>query len=260
MIVDTLRPAVAGMWSEVRATGSAAMRYRRVLELGALDSGLPDGWTERPRWRCAPVVLVHGAGHNATAWSSLARRLAVAGFVELHPVDYGIRDDARSIAVKIDRVVRALVRDGTAPRVHLVAHSFGGIAVRYWHDRLEGAARVDAAVTLGAPHAGTPWARLHAPLPAAHDSSPTSPLIRELANGAVNYDRWTTIGGALDVVVPPRCAHLPGSRSVDVPGVGHVGLLDASTAGGLVCAALLEAEEARAVVTRAERDQRSART
>ena len=62
-----------------------------------------------------------------------------------------------------------------------------------------------------------------------------------------HYRRWTTIGGSLDVVVPASRAHLRTSRRVDLAGVGHAGLLTSPVVGGLVCAALLDAEHQRAL-------------
>ena len=112
-------------------------------------------------------------------------------------------------------------------RVHVVAHSLGGVAVRYWHDVLDGQRRADAIVTLGAPHGGTPWARLVVLPRRARDLAPGSPFL-----GARNdYRRWTTIGGSLDVVVPASSSHLLTSQRIDLPGIGDAGLLTSPAVG-----------------------------
>jgi pimeloyl-ACP methyl ester carboxylesterase len=241
-----MRGYARATWHELCALASAARRYRGTFAMDAAWLDLPATFDDRrPRRRSAPVVLVHGSGHNASAWLTLARRLVAAGFDDLQPVGYGLRDDVPAIAERIERVVRARLGSSSDDRVHLVGHSLGGVAARWWSDELGGGDLVDAAVTLGSPHAGTPWARLPSFARGVHDVAPGSALTRQLADRSATYPRWTTIGGTFDVVVPPNRAHLPWSDAFDVP-VGHIGLLESPIAGGLVCAALLAAEDLRA--------------
>jgi len=190
-------------------------------------------------------VLVHGFGHTNGAWSQLTARLAAAGFFEFHPVTYGVHDDVSRIATRITEVVDPIVGSHPGTRVHLVGHSLGGVAIRYWHDLLGGDASTDAVVTLGSPHLGTIWTRLPFLSAPARDLAASSPVSTQLDRRAVRHDRWTTIGGTLDLVVPPSRAHLPGTETVNVA-AGHTGLLTSRTAAGHVCMALLHAEEQRA--------------
>ena len=174
-----------------------------------------------PTWANEPVVLVHGIGHNPSAWINLAERLDAAGFVDVHTVRYGLGADVPAIAALLDRTVSAVLRSSGESRVHVVAHSLGGVAARYWHDVLGGRHRADAVVTLGAPHGGTPWAHLGVMLRNARAIAPGSSMLVEHDH----YPRWTTIGGSLDLVVPASHAHLRTSRRIDLVGVGHAGLL-----------------------------------
>jgi triacylglycerol lipase len=240
--LDVISPAV-NAWHELRAVAGAVARYRQHLTHDDGDRNAPP---DPPRtgstWTNAPVVLVHGIGHNSSAWINLADRLRAAGFSNIHVVGYGLGADVPSIATTIERVVSHALRMSGEPRVHVVAHSLGGVAVRYWHDEFDGESRADAIVSLGAPHGGTPWARLILLSRRARDLASGSALL-----GARNdYRRWTTIGGSLDVVVPASSSHLQTSQRFDFSGIGHAGLLTSPAVGGMVCAALLEAENQRA--------------
>ena len=59
---------------------------------------------------------------------------------------------------------------------------------------------------------GTPWTRLpvHGP---GHDLHEGSAVSRRLAASRCPHDRWTTIGGTYDMVVPGARARLPGSAA-----------------------------------------------
>jgi triacylglycerol lipase len=242
-LLDVMSPAV-GAWHELRAMVGAVARYRQ-------DFTRDDAHTYAPRmpsrpgptWTNEPVVLVHGMGHNTSAWIDLVDRLRAAGFVDLHPVSYRLGADVPTIAAMLDRVVSRALHVSGASRVHVVAHSLGGVAARYWHDVLDGQRRADAIVSLGAPHGGTPWARLAVLPRQARDLVPGSPIL----DARDDYRRWTTISGSLDVVVPASSSHLRTSQRVDLPVVGHAGLLTSPVVGGVVCAALLEAEYQRTV-------------
>ena len=59
-----------------------------------------------------------------------------------------------AIAARIAEEVDAVITSRAIDRVHLVGHSLGGVAIRYWYDVLGGNRRADAVVTLGAPLAG----------------------------------------------------------------------------------------------------------
>jgi triacylglycerol lipase len=241
--VRSLVDAALGHAREAVEVGAAVANYRRRFPV----PGRPT--TGRPTWTTRPVVLVHGFGHNAGAWTKLATRLATAGFLDLTPVTYGIDDDVPAIAARIADEVEAITTSRGVDRVHLVGHSLGGVAIRYWHDVLGGDARADAVVTLGAPLRGAPWTRLPFLLPPVRDLVESSAVNTALGRRRVGHARWTTVRGTFDLVVPPGRAHLDDAEVVDVR-AGHAGLLTSPLAGGQVCMALLQAEEARAAVSR----------
>src|SRR3954451_24253422 len=240
--VRSLVDAALGHAREAVEVGAAVANYRRRFPV----PGRPT--TGRPTWTTRPVVLVHGFGHNAGAWTKLATRLATAGFLDLTPVTYGIDDDVPAIAARIADEVEAITTSRGVDRVHLVGHSLGGVAIRYWHDELGGAARADAVVTLGAPLRGLPWARLPFVGRVVHDLVEGSAANAPVGRRSASHASWTTVGGAFDVLVPARRAHLDDAEVVDVE-AGHAGLLTSPVAGAEVCIALLHAEETRAAAS-----------
>src|SRR4051812_45560114 len=200
-----LRPfadTVSGISREALAVGAALAHYRREFVVPATPR------PERPTWSTRPVVLVHGFGHNAGAWSKLAARLTAAGFFDLTTVTYGIDDDVPTIAACISEAVDAITTSRGVGRVHVVGHSLGGVAIRYWHDVLGGDERADAVVTLGAPLRGMFWTRLPFLGAPARDLADDSAVSRTLGRRHAPHERWTTVGGTFDLVVPPGRAHL----------------------------------------------------
>jgi len=241
--IRPLTDTVFGLGREALAVGSAVARYRRTF---VVPERPPTG---RPSWTTRPVVLVHGFGHNAGAFSELAARLAAAGFFDLSTVTYGIDDDVPGIAARIDEQVDAITTALGVDRVHLVGHSVGGVAIRYWYDVLGGDEHADAVVTLGAPLRGAIWTRLPFLRPPARDLAAGSSVTAVLGRRSGRHRQWTTVGGTFDLVVPPRRAHLDDGEVVDVP-TGHAGLLTSARAAGEVCLALLHAEDLRAAASR----------
>ena len=63
-----LTDAVVGAGREALAVGAAVAHYRRPFEFEVPVPPSP----RRATWTTRPVVLVHGFGHNAGAWSKLA--------------------------------------------------------------------------------------------------------------------------------------------------------------------------------------------
>ncbi len=71
------------------------------------------------------VVLVHGLWVPSVVLSLLARRLRTAGF-ETHRFDYQTRsEELRVLAGQLEQFIVSR----SLPRVHLLAHSFGGLVV-----------------------------------------------------------------------------------------------------------------------------------
>jgi triacylglycerol lipase len=179
----------------------------------------------RPMWVRADrdvVMLVHGlfatAGVLRPLRAYIESRTAAFTTSFTHPPGPGIR----SIAGAIARAVRAISGDA---RIHLIGHSIGGVAVRYYVQELGADARVVQTVSIGSPFGGTRSARLF-PAPVGRDVAPGSLLLQRLSRGAEQRLSvpHVSIAGLEDHVVPSG-ACLSGGDSVEVAGCGHNSLL-----------------------------------
>ncbi|HYF58921.1 MAG TPA: alpha/beta fold hydrolase [Burkholderiaceae bacterium] len=190
-----------------------------------------------------PVLLVHGYFCNRALWHPMAARLAAAGHavdaVDLEPPFASIDDYAPRIAAAVD-ALRA--RTG-APRVALVGHSMGGLAVRAYL-RAFGDDAVACAVTLGTPHRGT----VHATFGRGRNVRQMrrdSAWLRELAAAEPpgRLARFTVVLSWQDNIVAPQAVQtLPGARTVILHGLGHVSLVYDRRAATIVLEALRAAE------------------
>lgn len=223
-----LRPA---LYRELGSLAAAAVLYplgateaadRRLLRLlVAADS---------PSCHRTPVVLVHGYGGNRSNWRPLECRLAAAGFVNVHAMSYNpmVHDIPELADLLVRDCIEAMSGAGE-DRVHVVGHSLGGVILRYAIQRRGLSKHVGTAVTVAAPHAGTPVARLGRGRVAAA-LRPSSPLLAELdATAQDSPVRWVAYYSDSDVVVPPRSARLSPpalrARNVLVPDQGHISIL-----------------------------------
>jgi pimeloyl-ACP methyl ester carboxylesterase len=129
-----------------------------------------------------------------------------------------------SVTALADRLA-ALIRDVPgAPRVHLVGHSLGGIAVRWYVQELPLDPRVVQTICLASPFAGSRHARLM-PGTSGRDLLPGSDLLRRLAARAEHVDLpHLSLAAANDLLVEPGAWLACGDRRV-FPALGHNGLL-----------------------------------
>jgi triacylglycerol lipase len=179
----------------------------------------------RPMWVRADrdvVMLVHGLFATAGVLRPLRRELeARTGAYTTsftHPPGPGIP----SIAEDIARAVRAIRGD---VRIHLVGHSIGGVAVRYFVQELGSDARVVQTVSIGSPFGGARSAKLF-PAPVGRDIAPGSELLARLAHGARTRlgVPHLSISGVEDHVVPSG-AYLAAGDHLRVAGCAHNSLL-----------------------------------
>lgn len=181
------------------------------------------------------MVLTHGYLGHPFLLRPLAQRLLDEGFPDVQIVGYpSTRLGIRAIA---NRIAAAVEQLGGGQPVHLIGHSLGALACRYYLKRLDGAEQVHQFVSLGGPHAGTSWYWVCPPrLQRVLD--PEGEFLRELANGPEHVDT-TVIRARYDhQVFPPERATLAGAQEVLIHGHGHNGLLWAPEAHEAVVDAL----------------------
>jgi triacylglycerol lipase len=165
------------------------------------------------------VVLVHGffatAGVLRPLGAALERELGVAVATFTHPPGLGITGLASRVA--------GMVRQLSAERIHLVGHSIGGLAARWFVQELGGDPRVVQTVSLASPFWGTRRARL-VPGPLSHELGPESPLLARLRAGIGQGVPHYAVSGTHDAVVGPP-ARLGAEAELVADGCGHNAVL-----------------------------------
>jgi triacylglycerol lipase len=170
-----------------------------------------------------PVLLVHGIWKSGTAFGRMARHLRKRGF-DVHTVDLVPNDGGAEIPALAAQIAAHVARalPAGAP-LDLVGFSMGGVASRYYVQRLGGAERVLRFVTISAPHHGTATAFLSRK-PGSLQMRPGSAFLAELNKdlGALARVDVTSIWTPLDLmIVPPESSRLPLGREILVPAPVH---------------------------------------
>ena len=198
---------------------------------GSQDANDASGRRLRPGVRSRPpVLLVHGLAADRSCFGVMEDRLHREGYTTLS-VSYSCQ------GVGIEECARALVQDAAwllartgSDRLHVVAHSLGGVVLRWAVTHTPMRDWVEVAVTLGSPHRGTPTARL-----APRGLPGFGRIISQLRPGAFDVGdpgtrsgvRWVSVAAERDWVVPAGYAGLPQSgnvRNAVVPSGGHMSL------------------------------------
>lgn len=192
--------------------------------MARLAALLPLDWTHSPLLEADAddvVVLVHGTMASAGAWRPLRGELRALERVHATAFSYapvrGVADVAGLIGDCLSRVPRSV-------RVHLVGHSLGGLAVRWFVQEMAGDDRVVQTISVAAPFDGARGAAL-LPGPAGRDLRAGSPALARLAESAMaSKVPHLSIFGTADTAVDPATTFPVGER-VTVVGAGHNALL-----------------------------------
>lgn len=166
-----------------------------------------------------PVVMAHGILSSGSTWDPWVPKFDTLGLPNSNDLDMGDLDSIAENAGKIADEVATSKESWGVDRVHLVAHSKGGIDSRHY---AEGADDVEQLIQLGTPNAGSPLAdaaqtaalRLTGPLGATLINSLAGPagiqlttdymeLYNQFHGGNPNV-RYTAVAGDYD----PGCLFL----------------------------------------------------
>lgn len=175
------------------------------------------------------IVLVHGFVCNSGLWGGMHRHLRQAGFSRVHAVDLDplYRSMSKSLAEFEVRLSKIMQLESSQEEVILIGHSMGGVLARVFQNRHP--ERVLAAISIGAPHAGTDLARLVSTI----EAGPARPDTRWLVefNDAVAAERDTGLRPALNIwsdsdniVYPQGNASLSSGVDCRLNGLGHLHL------------------------------------
>ncbi len=179
-----------------------------------------------------PVLLVPGWGDGLDELSPLRDRFVGAGWP---PATVGVvvfRDPVgsnREHAREIARAAAALRAATGRYRIDIVAHSMGGLAVRYHlRHRASPVADVRRVVFLATPHFGT-YSSLVAWGEGAREMYPGSDFLLTLTEGrpVPHGVEALTIRTPLDLhILPPESGAIPGVPDQEICCPTHAGLLD----------------------------------
>jgi triacylglycerol lipase len=224
-------------------TGTSGPRGRRLsflsvvavllgawLVLPGAETGAQDPFGERDG-EAVPVLLVPGWGDHAPDLEPFVRRMVDAGWPASRVSALTFRDPVGSNqahAGEVGRAVEILLSLTGAERVDIVAHSMGGLAVRYYLQFEGGKDRVRRVVFLGTPHRGTVAAML-AWGDGGREMVPGSDFLNRLNDGDAVPDgvEVLAIRTAVDLrVIPGSSAMLPGARNLEICCPTHPGMVE----------------------------------
>ncbi len=211
-------PAESKLAHQLRVVGGEALALARQATLLHRD------WTATYPRLALPgedvVVLLHGL--FATAGVLRPMRRVIEEYAPAHTATFsyapgpGVIRVADSLAALVDRLPGAA-------RIHLVGHSLGGVAARWFVQELGGDPRIVQTISLASPFNGTDRGWL-VPAAAGRDIRPDSAVLRRLREGDSGGVPHLSVVADSDHLVT-RDASLGFGERVTIPGSGHNGLL-----------------------------------
>ncbi|HEX4338744.1 MAG TPA: alpha/beta fold hydrolase [Polyangiaceae bacterium] len=203
------------LFTAARREATALLRLASLLAYD-LETQVPDGI----RAGDDVAVLVHGSLATGGAWRPLRRKLEARG-ASVVTFTYGPSSGIREVASAIASVLEGIPMGA---RVHLVGHSLGGLAVRWYVQELPHDPRVVRTISVAAPFAGARGAWFF-PGPAGRDMQRGSPALERLAEtaGFAGVPHLSIFGTA-DTAVATSTTFPVGDRLV-VADAGHNTLL-----------------------------------
>lgn len=185
----------------------------------------------RPARERGPVLLVPGWSDEADQLEPLRARFVAAGWPDSAVVALSFDDPVggnRSHARDVGRAVARLQMSAGVERVDVVAHSMGGLAVRYYLQS-GGADDVRRVVFLATPHRGT-YAAYVAWGAGGREMAPGSDFLLSLNRRLFPLPEGVegiTVRTPVDLhILPPESAALPPLPDIEVCCPTHAGLVD----------------------------------
>ena len=185
---------------------------------------------QRFRGESAPVFLVHGLYHNASAWILYRWWLKRAGFTNIYCWSYNSFGPSFDQIRKDYQVWVDTIMDEHHPgqKAIMMGHSLGGLIIRAYLADSGAAHRATAAVTLGTPHRGSKLAALGFSR-LARSLIYQGVLVQELEHDVLPEDveRLAILTPTDNMVLPPealRCAQ-DGWQYLETSPISHVALL-----------------------------------
>jgi triacylglycerol lipase len=167
------------------------------------------------------ILLVHGYKCNGALWFWLKPQLLKHGYdvtaIDLEPPYAGLDHMAR----QLHRHIEGLLRERSAPRIIVIAHSMGGLAARACVETY-GEGPIEKIISIGTPHHGTRLAYLGRGKN-ARDMEPQSKWLKSLPAQWTRAVPFVSIRSRQDNFISPQeSAALPGANNLEVEGLGHL--------------------------------------
>lgn len=196
----------------------------------AAQDPLSELMTEVARGPRVPVLLVPGWRDDSEQLDPLRRRFVEAGWTDSMVATVSFEDPVgsnRAHAREINLAVTDLLQRTGASRIDVVAHSMGGLALRYFLQN-GGHPEIRRVVFLATPHRGT-WTANLAWGEGGEEMKPGSPFLLSLIRfyAVPPGVEGITVRTPVDLhVLPPESAALPPLPDIEICCPTHAGLLD----------------------------------
>lgn len=229
-------PTPPRAWLRTSRAALALARETRALLLQStiMHRDLAPTRIDQIRDDRAVVIVLHGLFATAGALGPLRRCIEANGFTTAS-FSYEPGCDLRTLVERLRCFVRRIPARCTS--IHLVGHSMGGIAARYFVQVGEGDPRVRTTTSLASPFRGTRIAHF-VPAFVAHDLLPGSPILARLErhhDRAAHVPHTSIVSTHDQLVLPWHSAIYPHGKRVIVTARGHNTLLfDSPTAAHVV--------------------------
>jgi triacylglycerol esterase/lipase EstA (alpha/beta hydrolase family) len=202
----------------------------------------PRRW-HRKQQEALPTLLVHGYAQTRSDFFVMGWRLFRKGRGRLYGVNYSPFGSIERAADTLAAAVARVRAETGAEKVHIVAHSMGGLVSRYYIEQ-RGGDDVAALVMIGSPQQGTSRARLSLGR-SARQMRPQSAFLSGL--GAPKPPRGVTYRGvwsfADGIIVPAQSASVAGAgEELILNDHGHLQLLTSQRVAAVVALWLDEVE------------------
>lgn len=214
---------------------AALMKLSIIFLLFLLFVTNPAFLRAKPTVNNNPILFVHGYGGSGSSFAKLQSYLIEQGWNkdDLYAVNFtdhfgsNVRN-AAELSYQIEMVKK---RTGKS-KIDLIAHSMGGLSVRYYLLNMNTHDAIDHVIMLGSPHHGIPGDRFSGTA-GGDEMAPASTFLAQLNKNDETPDgldpdykiSYTSIYSTGDRVVPYRSSPLEGAKNIQVSKTGHVGLL-----------------------------------
>jgi len=210
------------------AIGTMKFVARELSATVRVGLAAPRGWGLRTHAASRPcedaVVLVHGLMATAGAFSPVIRHLREELELDVRTFTFFPGASLDAIA---SQIARAVDDHPHACRIHLIGHSLGGLAIRWYVQERSHDPRVAQTISIASPYRGVDLADLF-PARLRALAFPLQEQLRRIVERAPQHlprVPHMSIVADKDQLIEPRNAILPGAPSYVLHDTGHNGAL-----------------------------------